>query len=242
MSNFEPMLDTQVDVGAAVAAATIPKKRRYSKKDGKQEKEKKKPRTSKIVDDDDEGYDNEEDCEGGRCLAILDAAADGAKESEEEGKIDGDDDDDDDDDDDGHDADGGIIDKSIVREKKQASPKAKAKARGKAKAKGKAAAKKKGDNIRDRSKSKKFFAEIFPNLPEKLLNHFNGLGRDSQTTFIHAAVDRSSTGRLSENVQAMWKLCIQREEAQRGAESMSGYIIEDPATTLTSSKKQTPTS
>ena len=87
----------------------------------------------------------------------------------------------------------------------------------KAKAKGK---------IRDASKGKKFL-ELFHDLPGELQQHWAGLKRSEQTDFVHAGVERSEVGKLSLNLQSLWKLKMKKEEKQKSQEKLSGCVLED---------------
>ena len=97
--------------------------------------------------------------------------------------------------------------------------KAKAKPRGKAKAKAKS-------GLRDQSKNRKFM-ELFHELPGSIQKHFNGLSRSAATDFVHAGVQRDGR-RLSLNPGAMFEMKAKREEMQKGEESMTGLIVEEP--------------
>ena len=97
--------------------------------------------------------------------------------------------------------------------------KAKAKPRGKANAKAKS-------GLRDQSKNRKFM-ELFHELPGSIQKHFNGLSRSAATDFVHAGVQRDGR-RLSFNPGAMFEMKAKREEMQKGEESMTGLIVEEP--------------
>ena len=99
--------------------------------------------------------------------------------------------------------------KGKTRAKAAGKAKAKAKPKAKAKAKAKVA-------LREQSKNKKLM-ELWHELPGSLQKHFNGLGRDDKTDFVHAGVRREGH-RLSLDHAAMFQMKAKREEQQKGEE------------------------
>ena len=147
--------------------------------------------------------------------AAMSSQAEGGEEEEGEEE----DDDDDDDDDkacEGKDRDEKDAEGNDVEEKN----KQKTVARAKAKAKGD------GGKRRDASKGKKFL-ELFQGLPGDLKEHYASLSRSEATDFVHAAVERSDSGKLSLNMQSMWTLKMKKEEKQKAQERLSGCVLED---------------
>ena len=96
-----------------------------------------------------------------------------------------------------------------------AKGKTRAKAAGKAKPKAKGKAKAKVA-LREQSKNKKLM-ELWHELLGSLQKHFNGLGRDDKTDFVHAGVRREGH-RLSLDHAAMFQMKAKREEQQKGEE------------------------
>ena len=80
--------------------------------------------------------------------------------------------------------------------------------------------------LRDASKGKKFM-ELFHSLPGDIKQHWSSLSRSEQTDFVHSGVERSENGRLSLNVQSLWKMKMKKEEQQRSQEKLSGCVLED---------------